>query len=167
MISFMKKKIFGKKKDKPKKEAKHIRVIRLGLWKLAKRFRLRERIDLANKWADKHRGRTAGFTLGALLFSLLLGVLMNIYESRKEEGEPSLNSIALISPMFDGMHRIQQVKAYQVEQIEQMTLRGKAIKHELDSLVRIPVKSHDDSLQIVVKFRQLEMIVSQLENNRK
>ena len=46
-----------------------------------------------------------------------------------------------------------------------MTMRGKEIKHELDSLVNIPLKTHDDSVQIVIKYKQLEMIVRNLENN--
>ena len=55
-------KIFGKKKKEAKrKDPKHIRLMRLGLWKLAKRFRLRERIGKANQWCEQHKGRTASF----------------------------------------------------------------------------------------------------------
>ena len=63
------------------------------------------------------------------------------------------------------MRRIQENKTYHVSQVEKMTMRGKELKHELDSLVRIPLKSHDDSVKIVVKYKQLEMIVKNLENN--
>ena len=158
-------KIFGKKKKEAKrKDPKHIRLMRLGLWKLAKRFRLRERIGKANQWCEQHKGRTASFTMGALLISLAAGVLTSLLEG-DEEHEPRFDSIAIVSPMFNGMRRIQENKDYQVSQVEKMTMRGKEIKHELDSLVNIPLKTHDDSVQIVIKYKQLEMIVRNLENN--
>ena len=157
-------KIFGKKKKEAKhKDPKHIRLMRLGLWKLAKRFRLRERIGKANQWCEQHKGRTASFTMGALLISLVAGVLTCLLEG-DEEHEPRFDSIAIVSPMFNGMRRIQENKDYQVSQVEKMTMRGKEIKHELDSLVNIPLKTHDDSVQIVIKYKQLEMIVRNLEN---
>ena len=137
--------------------------MRLGLWKLAKRFRLRERIGKANQWCEQHKGRTASITMGALLISLAAGVLTCLLEG-DEEHEPRFDSIAIVSPMFNGMRRIQENKDYQVSQVEKMTMRGKEIKHELDSLVNIPLKSHDDSVQIVIKYKQLEMIVRNLEN---
>ena len=159
-------KIFGKKKKEAKRtDPKHIRMLRLGLWKLVKKFRLRERVAIANKWADQHKGRTASITMGALLISLFAGVLTILLEDN-EENEPNFDSIAIVSPMFNGMRRIQENKTYQASQVEQMTLRGKEIKHELDSLVHIPLKSHDDSIQIVIKFKQLEMIVRNLENKK-
>jgi hypothetical protein len=65
--------------------------------------------------------------------------------------------------MFQGLQRIQDAKAYQLSQVERLTMRGQALKQELDSLIRVPVKSHDDSLQIIIKHRQLELIVNNLE----
>ena len=159
--------VFDKKsKETRSKDPKHIRLMRLGLWKLSKRFRLRERIGKANQWCEQHKGRTASFTMGALLISLAAGVLTSLLEG-DEEHEPRFDSIAIVSPMFNGMRRIQENKDYQVSQVEKMTMRGKEIKHELDSLVNIPLKSHDDSVQIVIKYKQLEMIVRNLENNNK
>ena len=159
-------KIFGKKKRdmKQKKEPKHIRVIRLMLWRLFKKTRLRERIKKANEWAGQHIGTTASITISLLSISLLVGILITVLTPESEEN-PAFEGIVLVSPMFDGMRRIQENKTYQVSQVEQMTLRGKQLKHELDSLVRIPLKSHDDSVKIVVKYKQLEMIVRNLENN--
>ena len=101
--------------------------------------------------------------MGALLISLVAGVLTCLLEG-DEEHEPRFDSIAIVSPMFNGMRRIQENKDYQVSQVEKMTMRGKEIKHELDSLVNIPLKTHDDSVQIVIKYKQLEMIVRNLEN---
>ena len=157
-------KIFGKKKRESRhKGPKHIRMIRLGLWKLVKRFRLRERVEMANKWASMHRGRTASITVTLLSLSLLAGILTMLLDGN-EEKDPRFDSIAIISPIFSGMRHIQQNKAYQESQFEKMTIRGKEIKHELDSLVGIPLKTHDDSVQIVIKYKQLEMIVNAVQN---
>ena len=45
-----------------------------------------------------------------------------------------------------------------------LALRGKAIKHELDSLVSLPFKTRKDSTEIIIRHRQLEMIVRNLRN---
>ena len=82
------------------------------------------------------------------------------------DDEPEMNvidGIAEVTPMFQGLQRIQDAKAYQLSQVERLTMRGQALKQELDSLIRVPVKSHDDSLQIIIKHRQLELIVNNLE----
>lgn len=159
-------KLFGKKKKnkKQKKDPKHVRMIRIMLWRLFKRIRLRERIMKSNEWASQHIGTTASITISLLSVSLLAGILITVLTPEGEEN-PSFEGIVLVSPMFDGMRRIQENKTYHVSQVEKMTMRGKELKHELDSLVRIPLKSHDDSVKIVVKYKQLEMIVKNLENN--
>lgn len=159
-------KIFGKKKRKARrKDPKHIRVMRVMLWRFLKRIRLRERVDMANRWASLHMGRTASITVALLSLSLLAGILTMLLDGN-EEKDPCFDSIAIISPIFSGMRYIQQNKAYQESQVEKMTISGKEIKRELDSLVHIPLKSHDDSVQIVIKYKQLEMIVNNLENSR-
>jgi hypothetical protein len=82
------------------------------------------------------------------------------------DDEPEMNvidGIAEVNPMFQGLQQIQDAKAYQLSQVERLTMRGQALKQELDSLIRVPVKSHDDSLQIIIKHRQLELIVNNLE----
>ena len=152
-----------KEKGKRKKEPRHVRLIRLTLWRLFKNTRFRDRIKKANGWASEHVGTTASVTIGLLSLSLLAGILITKL-TPEDEVNPSLESIVLVSPVFDGMRRIQENKTYHVSQVEQMTLRGKELKHELDSLIRIPLKTHDDSLNIVVKYKQLEMIVRNLEN---
>ena len=140
-----------------------MRMFRVFLWRLSKRTRCRERIENANRWAGENMGRTAAVTIGTLLLMLVIGTVMTVREDDKRE-ENILEGIAPVSPMFEGLQRIQANKAYQLSQVESLTMKGKKLKGELDSLVRIPVKSHDDSLQILIKYRQLEMIVNNLEN---
>ena len=46
-----------------------------------------------------------------------------------------------------------------------MTVKGQLLRHELDSMIAIPVKSREDSLRIILKYRQLENIVKSIKNN--
>ena len=75
-----------------------------------------------------------------------------------------MSGIAPVNPMFRGLQRIQDAKSYQVSQMQGLALRGKAIKHELDSLVSLPFKTRKDSTEIIIRHRQLEMIVRNLRN---
>ena len=77
-----------------------------------------------------------------------------------------MTGVEPVEPMFIGMQQIQNAKAYQVSQVEEMARKGQTLKHELDSLVRMPRKTHDDSLQIVIKYKQLELIVNNLEKGQ-
>ena len=146
-----------------KKETKPTRLFRLMLWHVFKKTRCRERIEKANRWAENNKGRTAAMTVGTLLLLLVIGTVMTFTD--KEEGDGNImEGIAPVNPMFEGLQRIQDNKAYQLSQVEKLTMKGKVLKHELDSLIHVPVKSHDDSLQILIKHRQLELIVNNLEN---
>ena len=102
-------------------------------------------------------------TVGTLLLLLILGSVMTLTDDN-EQGMDIIDGIAEVGPMFQGLHQIQDTKTYQMTQVERLTMTGKTLKRELDSLIKMPVKSHNDSLQIVIKHRQLELIVNNLEN---
>ena len=138
-------------------------MFRLFLWYLFKKTRCRERIEKANRWAELNKGRTAAMTVGTLFLLLIIGSVMTL--TGKDEPEMNIiDGIAEVNPMFQGLQQIQDAKAYQLYQVEKLTMRGQALKRELDSLIHVSVKSHDDSLQIIIKHRQLELIVNNLEN---
>ena len=46
-----------------------------------------------------------------------------------------------------------------------MTSKGQAIKHELDSLIALPHKTHADSIGIIRRYGQLENLVKTLKQN--
>ena len=77
-----------------------------------------------------------------------------------------LSGFTEVKPAFDGIRRIQRLKSMQVDQTVALTNKGQQLKHDLDSLVRLPVKSHQDSVDIVVKYRQLELVVKYLDNKQ-
>ena len=114
------------KKSKAKKDAK----IAEGIKSLTDKFKLREKIDKANQWADKHKKRVSVITISMLMLSLIIGSWLTL------------------------------------TQTVGLTNKGQQLKHDLDSLVRLPVKSRQDSVDIVVKYRQLELVVKYLDNKQ-
>ena len=158
--------LFGKKDKKRRRESKATRCFRILLWRLFVKWKVRERIARANKWADENRGDTMLITVGCLLFSLILGAFLTL--GNKSEGNDNfMSGVEHVEPLFQGMQRIQDAKAYHQSIIEEMAQKGQSIKHELDSLVNIPNKTSEDSLQIVIRYKQLEMIVNNLEGQEK
>lgn len=158
----MKKKIKRAKEAKARWEQETKGKLESFVKKLSLQWKIRERIDAANAWAVKHPKRTVGMTIGALVCSLGLGIVVSLYTP-----QPSRNivgEIENVQPMFAGLQSIQNGKNVQVREVGQLALRGQQLKWELDSLVRIPIKTHQDSTLIIYKYRQLEMIVTNLKH---
>jgi hypothetical protein len=64
---------------------------------------------------------------------------------------------------MDGMRQIQNQKKVENYELKNLTERGLQIKDELDSLLALDYKSHEDSVRIVADYRQLEDIVNFLK----
>ena len=124
-----------------------------------------ERIAIANKWAEDNRGDTMLITVGCLLFSLILGAFLTLGKE-SDSSDNFLYGVEPVESIFQGMQQIQNAKAYQISQLQRMAQRGQLLKHELDSLVQLPDKSHEDSMQIIIKYKQLELIVNNLEKGQ-
>ena len=117
--------------------------------KLSLQWKIRERIDAANAWAVKHPKHTAAMTVGALVCSLCLGIVVSLYTP--QPSKDIVGEIENVQPMFAGLQSIQNGKNVQVREVGQLALRGQRLKWELDSLVRIPIKTHQDSTLIIYK----------------
>ena len=124
------------------------------LWK--ERQEKPEGIQIANKWAENNRGDTMLITVGCLLFSLILGAFLTLGKE-SDSSDNFLYGVEPVESIFQGMQQIQNAKAYQISQLQQMAQRGQLLKHELDSLVQLPDKSHEDSMQIIIKYKQAEI----------
>ena len=146
------------KNTKAKKDAKIAAAVKDFLTK----FKLKEKIDLANQWAEAHKKKVTVITIGTLTLSLIIGSWLTL---TADYNEADLFSEMAEVP-FDGMRRIQRLKNIQVDQTMELTNRGQKLKHELDSLVHLPVKSHKDSVDIMVKYKQLEIVVKALDNKQ-
>lgn len=153
--------LFKKKKDK--KPSRAMRYFTVCLWRLFKKLQVRDRVIAANIWADSHRRETAFITIGVLSLSLLIGVITTLVGTDKGNDENFMNGIEDVQNMFQGFQQIQASKDYQKEQISALLLKGKVLKNELDSLLLIKDKTHEDTVQIAVKYKQLEIITRNLK----
>lgn len=127
------------------------------------RWRIAARIRLANSWATKHPKKTFGYVVGSLLMVLLVDVAFT--GARAEMNNPDLAKIANVEPIFNGFRTIQANKDAHRKTVMELAVRGKVIRQELDSMIRIPVKSHADSIGIIKRYNSLESIVKSLKQN--
>ncbi len=127
------------------------------------RYRLAARIRMANGWATRHPKRTFLYVVGTLL-TVLLGDLM-VAGMRAEMKEPNVNMIANVEPIFNGFRTIQANKNTHRRTIMELAAKGQVVRHELDSIIAIPAKSHEDSIGIIRRYNQLENIVKSLKQN--
>ena len=148
------------KRAKAKKDDK----IAEGIKSLTDKFKLKDKIAKVNQWADKHKKRVSVITISMLMLSLVIGSWLTLTSTYNEAD--MLSGFTEVKPAFDGIRRIQRLKSMQVDQTVELTNKGQQLKHDLDSLVRLPVKSHQDSVDIMVKYRQLELVVKYLDNKQ-
>jgi ubiquinone biosynthesis protein Coq4 len=99
-----------------------------------------------------------------LMLSLIIGSWLTLTSTYNEAD--MMSGLSDVKPAFDGIRRIQRLKSMQVDQTVELTNKGQQLKHDLDSLVRLPIKSHKDSVDIMVKYRQLELVVKYLDNKQ-
>ena len=148
------------KRTKAKKDAKIAEGIKL----LTDKFKFKDKIAKANQWADKHKKRVSVITISMLMLSLIIGSWLTLTSTYNEAD--MLSGFTEVKPAFDGIRRIQRLKSMQGDQTLELTNKGQQLQHDLDSLVRLPIKSHQDSLDIMVKYRQLELVVKYLDNKQ-
>lgn len=127
------------------------------------RWRIAARIRLANSWATKNPKKTFGYVVGTLLMVLLVDVAFT--GARAEMNNPELARIANVEHIFNGFRTIQANKEAHRKTILELTSQGQSIRQELDSMIRIPVKSHADSIGIIKRYNSLENIVKSLKQN--
>lgn len=127
------------------------------------RWRIAARIRLANSWATKNPKKTFGYVVGTLLMVLLVDVAFT--GARAEMNNPELARIANVEPIFNGFRTIQANKEAHRKTILELTSQGQSIRQELDSMIRILVKSHADSIGIIKRYNSLENIVKSLKQN--
>lgn len=127
------------------------------------RYRLAARIRLANSWATRHPKRTFGYVVGTLLTVLFCDIAITGIRAESQMGDVS--RIANVEPIFNGFRTIQANKEAHRKTILELTSQGQSIRQELDSMIRIPVKSHADSIGIIKRYNSLENIVKSLKQN--
>ena len=138
----------GKQKELPK----YKRQIRYVCWKLAKGWNVKNKIEKSNQWASENR---------KTFFALVVST-----DATQMDFSGKSESIENIQPIMNGLRQIDERKKSEKIEIKQLTDKGVAIHKELDSLLAIDVKSHEDSVRIIQDYRQLENIVNFLKKGK-
>lgn len=112
--------------------------------------------------------------VGILGFAFVTTAISIVYDLTRDKSSDNIevninkqeNSIEDISPMMNGLRQIEETKKTTKLEFKQVTDKGVSIHRELDSLLAIKDKSHEDSVRIVQDYRQLQRIVNFLKKGK-
>ena len=143
------------------KQRHRLRMARIWGYRIGKKYQIGERINKANTWANAHRRKAAGIALAVNFCIYLIGFGMCFADSKANNGiADPMQDFAAVQPMFAQIHRIHDMK--QVEKSSFVALTGRVVrlKHEVDSLMSMPGKTHQDSVLALEKYDELKMIMN-------
>ena len=156
--------IFKNKQTNEYKEKERYRLRRARIWgyKMGKKYGIGEKIAKANAWADGHRRKTAGilFSVNATIYIVGFLLCMSGNDASGNSIQDPMQDLAQIQPMFSQLHRIEDMKTVQKKTYVQLSNRAVRLKHEVDSLMAKPGKTHQDSVLALQKYDELKMIMN-------
>ena len=156
--------IFKNRQTNEYKEKERYRLRRAKIWgyKLGKKYGIGEKIAKANAWADGHRRKTAGilFSVNATIYIVGFLLCMSGNEVDGNSIQDPMQDLAQIQPMFSQLHRIEDMKTVQKKTYVQLSNRAVRLKHEVDSLMAMPGKTHQDSVLALQKYDELKTIMN-------
>ena len=135
-----------------------------GVGALGRSCRLQGRIRLMNRWSRQHPKRMGCLVIGSLVAVLLSDLFLSAHFAANQTA-PNQVAIANMDSVFRGLQIIQENKLVQQNTVLSLTDRGRILHRELDSLIALPNKSHQDSMRIIRDYKVLERIVKSLNNN--
>ena len=156
--------IFKNKQTHEYKEKERYRLRRARIWgyKLGKKYAIGEKIAKANAWADGHRRKTAGilFSVNTCIYLIGFVLCMSGSEADGSSIKDPMQDLAQIQPMFSQLHRIEDMKTVQKKTYVQLSHRAVKLKREVDSLMAMPEKTHQDSVLALQKYDELNTIMN-------
>ena len=156
--------IFKNKQTNEYKEKERYRLRRARIWgyKMGKKYGIGEKITKANAWADGHRRKTAGilFSVNFCIYIIGFMLCMSGNEADGNSIQDPMQDLAQIQPMFSQLHRIEDMKTVQKKTYVQLSNRAVRLKHEVDSLMAMPGKTHQDSVLALQKYDELKTIMN-------
>jgi len=156
--------IFKNKQTNEYKEKERYRLRKARLWgyKMGKKYGIGEKIAKANAWADGHRRKTAGILFSVNFCIYIIGFLlcMSGNDANGNSIQDPMQDLAQIQPMFSQLHRIEDMKTVQKHTYVQLSNRVVKLKHEVDSLMAMPGKTHQDSVLALQKYDELKTIMN-------
>ena len=154
-------KIFKNKQTPEYKEKERYRLRKARIWgyKLGKKYGIGEKISMANAWADGHRRKAAGilFSVNATIY--VIGFLLCMSGNDNNNINDPMQDFSQIQPMFAQLHRIEDLKTVQKNTFAQLGNRIVNLKHEVDSLMNKPDKTHQDSVLALAKYDELKTLM--------
>ena len=156
--------IFKNKQTHEYKEKERYRLRRARIWgyKIGKKYAIGEKIAKANAWADVHRRKTAGilFSVNTCIYLIGFVLCMSGSEADGSSIKDPMQDLAQIQPMFSQLHRIEDMKTVQKKTYVQLSHRAVKLKREVDSLMAMPGKTHQDSVLALQKYDELNTIMN-------
>lgn len=160
-------KIFRNKQTNEYKEKERYRLRKARIWgyKLGKKYGISEKISKVNAWADGHRRKTAGILFSVNTCIYLIGFLLCLSESGNGENsiKDPMQDFAQVQPIFAQLHRIEDMKTVQKNTFARLGDRVVTLKHEVDSLMALPDKTHQDSVLALAKYEELKTLMGRTE----
>ena len=155
--------IFKNKQTNEYKEKERYRLRKARAWgyKIGKKYGIGEKIAKANAWADGHRRKTAGILFSVNTCIYLIGFILCMSGSEVDSSiKDPMQDLAQIQPMFSQLHRIEDMKTVQKKTYVQLSHRAVKLKREVDSLMAMPGKTHQDSVLALQKYDELNTIMN-------
>ena len=156
--------IFKNKQTPEYKEKERYRLRKARLWgyKMGKKYGIGDKIAKCNAWADGHRRKTAGilFSVNATIYIVGFLLCMSGNDASGNSIQDPMQDLAQIQPMFSQLHRIEDMKTVQKKTYVQLSNRAVRLKHEVDSLMAMPGKTHQDSVLALQKYDELKTIMN-------
>ena len=156
--------IFKNKQTNEYKEKERYRLRKARVWgyKIGKKYGIGEKIAKANAWADGHRRKTAGilFSVNTCIYLIGFVLCMSGSEADGNSIKDPMQDLAQIQPMFSQLHRIEDMKTVQKKTYVQLSHRAVKLKREVDSLMAMPGKTHQDSVLALQKYDELNTIMN-------
>ena len=156
--------IFKNKQTNEYKEKERYRLRKARVWgyKIGKKYGIGEKIAKANAWADGHRRKTAGilFSVNTCIYLIGFVLCMSGSEADGSSIKDPMQDLAQIQPMFSQLHRIEDMKTVQKKTYVQLSHRAVKLKREVDSLMAMPEKTHQDSVLALQKYDELNTIMN-------
>lgn len=141
-----------------------------GMQRVKTHLRYDERVEKANAWASLHPRRFFGTVLGVSAVILASSLAMGLSTSddppaTERNVKPPVREGAGIERVLGGMREIHANDDLIRTSVIRARMMGDRLRHEIDSLMALPVKTREDSMEISRKGKQLQGIISFFEQH--
>lgn len=91
-------------------------------------------------------------------------MVASIYSGRNEQKENLIPSktIAEVSKTTEGFNMIHQLKNAEKKETKKIAISVVQLKNDIDSLMKLKERTHEDSISIIRKFRQIEILTQNI-----